>query len=210
MIGDATVSSVQFNTIRIPTFLITLRHHIQNINRDEGDLFCAKAIVRHPEVILSDKVVLYPYRALRVDYKDLTPRNANPIFSQGFWSHSYISGGKDAWPIFMDKLEETIREYNKKGVGVIDDQPVLLSTCLRNPGLCAVVRWDSLFGDGNGDCSEGGKYRMAKCIENGGWPHGSVNGFFSGKYRLWHGGDVDTMFWDPALGTPTEEEDPGL
>ena len=90
-----------------------------------------------------------------------------------------------------------------------DDQPVLLITCsIRNTGLCAVGRWDSLFGYGNGDCSEGSKYRMTKCIKNGGWPYRAVNGFFSAKYRLYHGGEVDNIFWDPALGTPTE--DPGF
>jgi hypothetical protein len=56
MIGDAKVSSVRV----LLTFLIALRHHIQYINRDEeGDLFCGNTIKRHPEVILSDKVVLH-------------------------------------------------------------------------------------------------------------------------------------------------------
>ena len=29
-------------------------------------------------------------------------------------------------------------------------------------------------------------------------------------YRLYHGGDIDSMYWDPGTGTPTPEEDPGF
>lgn len=185
----------------------------------EGPHFCGKTVVRHPEVILEDRIVLYPYRALSVEWKDVD-RDSDPIWSQGFWSHyttgGFISGGVDAWPRFLDKIEESIQLYDEKGVvGLHDDQVVMQSTCMRNPGSCYVVRWDSPFGYGNGCFRDVGDpttgYALHTCLENGGRTSESgMNNFFSSKFRLWHDGDADTMYWDPALGTPTEDEDPGL
>jgi hypothetical protein len=172
--------------------------------------FCGHTVVQHPEIIPDDRIVLFPYRALSVEWKDID-RDQNPLWSEGFWSHyiagSVISGGVTAWPKFMNKMEETIRIYADSGLGLFDDQIVMQSTCMRNPGLCVVVRWDAPFGEGNGDCRIG--YPEA-CMDHGGWTSSSYHGFVSGKYRLWHGGNMNTMYWDPGLGTPTQDEDPGL
>ena len=181
----------------------------------EGPFFCGKTVVRHPEVIPKDRIVLYPYRALEVEKKDME-RDADPIFSEGFWSFyiagGVISGGKDVWPIYLDKIEESIDIYKRRSVRLTDDQPVMQSTCMRNPGLCYVTRWDAPYGEGNGDCLGGGPGEINPCIENGGWTGSStaINGFFIMKYRLYHGGDLKTMYWDNGLGTPSPEEDPGL
>ena len=181
----------------------------------EGPFFCGKTVVRHPEVIPKDRIVLYPYRALEVEKKDME-RDADPIFSEGFWSFyiagGVISGGKDVWPIYLDKIEESIDIYKRRSVRLTDDQPVMQSTCMRNPGLCYVTRWDAPYGKGNGDCLGGSRSEINPCIENGGWTGSStaINGFFIMKYRLYHGGDLKTMYWDNGLGTPSPEEDPGL
>ena len=100
----------------------------------EGPHFCGKTVVRHPEVILEDRIVLYPYRALSVEWKDVD-RDSDPIWSQGFWSHyttgGFISGGVDARPRFLDKIEESIQLYDEKGVvGLHDDQVVMLEAWL--------------------------------------------------------------------------------
>jgi hypothetical protein len=180
--------------------------------RDEGILFCNKTVVRHPEVIPEDRVVLYPYRALK-PYRDIL-RDKEPLWSAGFWSHytsgGMISGGVEAWPKFMDRMEESVQLYVEKGIGVFDDQVMMQSTCMRNPGMCMVVRWDSPYGEGDGECYTGSQEALQQCIDSSGWRSGSMCEFFASKYRLWHGGDVKTMYWDPGLGTPSQEEDPGL
>lgn len=184
--------------------------------RDEGTLFCGKNVVRHPEIIPKDRIVLYPYRSLGLKPRKDFQRDPNPLWSDEYFYPHYIaggviSGGADAWPIFLDKMEESIDMFNERGVSLTDDQGVMQSTCMRNPGLCYVTRWDSPFGEGNGECV-GRNDKMKQCLKNGGWTYSTtaMNHFFSMKYRLYHGGDINTMYWDNALGTPTPDEDPGL
>ena len=178
-----------------------------------GPVFCGKSVVRHPESIPNNRVVLYPWRALNAELKD-HERDADPVFSGGFNLHyiagGMMSGGKNAWPTFLEKIEESINIYDERGERLDDDQAVMQSTCMRNPGLCYITRWDSPFGSGNGNCE--GYSTLQSCVENGGWTLSSTSfsGFFYMAFRLYHGGDIKSMYWDPGTGTPTPEEDPGL
>ena len=174
--------------------------------------FCGKSVVRHPETIPNDRIVLYPFRPLNAQDHS---RDADPVWTGGFETHyiagGVVSGGKDAWPTFLEKIEESIDIYDERRESLDDDQRVMQSTCMRNPGLCYIMRWDSPFGSGNGKCE--GWNTKRSCLENGGWALSSgtgVRGFFYMKYRLYHGGDIDSMYWDHGTGTPTPEEDPGL
>jgi len=116
---------------------------------------------------------------------------SKPIFNDG-WGCSYIAGGAFSgnarvWPRFLEKMEETIGLYDKSDVGLQDDQPVLQSTCMRNPGLCSVAAYDILV-------------------------HGN-SGFFWTKDYLHYGLDSPNRFisnsrtWDPGMGITDKDMD---
>eukprot|EP00594_Rhizosolenia_setigera_P017175 CAMPEP_0178961480 /NCGR_PEP_ID=MMETSP0789-20121207/13732_1 /TAXON_ID=3005 /ORGANISM="Rhizosolenia setigera, Strain CCMP 1694" /LENGTH=372 /DNA_ID=CAMNT_0020645323 /DNA_START=174 /DNA_END=1292 /DNA_ORIENTATION=+ len=175
----------------------------------EGDFFCGDTVVRHPEIVPQDgRMLLFMWRGLK-EGDEL--RYQNPIFSDGFYSF-YIAGGSlagriDAWGHFLQKMEESMILYHERGVGIVEDQSIMQSTCMRNKGLCSVVRIgnDQGVGDGKGLCREGKYERFRMCLDRPGW-RGNVNSFFQMKFRYYHGGPLKTF--DPALGIPSRAEDP--
>lgn len=177
----------------------------------EGDHFCGDTVVRHPEIVPEDnRILLFMWRGLKEEDE---LRYENTIFSEGFKSF-YITGGciggrPEAWLRFLSKMEESMVLFDEQDVGLAEDQSVMQSTCMRNPGLCAVSRLDSDYGvgDGQGGCNEGTHRRFRMCLDNPGWRTG-VNPFFSTKFRYYHGGPL--KLWDPALGMPTRDEEPTM
>lgn len=130
------------------------------------------------------------------------------MFRSFYISGSVIYSGVYAWHHCQSSLNETMQLSIEKGVGLHDDQFIIQSNCMIHPGLCAVVRRDAPIG-----CIDNGKccyLHIPNCLEEGRWYSSKMNGFFLGKFWLWHGRDVNNMFWDPGLGTPTDVEDPGL
>lgn len=178
-----------------------------------GNHFCGKTVVRHPEIIPKDRVVLYPCRGLKykIDQRNYDNRIFSGTFGKFFIAGGTISARVNPWRLFQEKIEESIDLYKQNSVSLHDDQPVLQSTCMRNPGLCAVVRWDAPFGTGDqhSKCSRH-KIDFNCFVQNGGWAHHTISDFFSMSFRLHHGGDINKMYWDPAMGVPTKDEDPGL
>jgi hypothetical protein len=179
--------------------------------RDSNVHFCYKTLVRHPEIIPYDRIVLNPYR--QVNPSDAEQYNSTTLSGPGF-SAWYVAGGGFsgdifAWPRFLKAFEKTVQLYVESGTGLCDDQPILQSTCMQNKDLCVVVRRDAPYGTGSPDSC---KYSIPQCIENSGWidKTSMVNGFFSFKFRLWHGGDPKTMYWDPSAGLPSEEENSSM
>lgn len=182
----------------------------------EGEYFCGDTVMRHPEIVPEDdRILLFMWRKL--DELEDHMRYENPIFSEGFKSF-YVTGGciggnAEAWRRFLDKMEETMVLFDEKGVGLSEDQSVMQSTCMRNEGLCAICRTDNDFGvgDGQGGCNEGTHARFQMCLDRPGWKTGSMNGFFSTKFRYYHGvGGGPLKVFDPALGLPTREQAPDL
>lgn len=174
--------------------------------------FCGKTVFRHPEIIPLDRIVLQTYRALKPEDEDKYKSKtlSGPGFSSFYIVGGAISGDKFAWPRYLKAIEKTIQTYSEtENVGLKDDQPVMQSTCMQNKDLCLVVRRDAPYGTGGLDTC---RYTIPECMENGGWLDKTslVNNFFAFKFRLWHGGDVETMYWEPFDGLPSKEENPSM
>jgi len=174
----------------------------------EGPHFCGKTVIRHPEVVKKNRVMLFPWRTLLPS--DAEFDTGEKLFFRGFTS-SFVAGGCisgdiEAWPRYLETFEETVELYVSNRLSLSDDQPVIQSNCMRHKDLCVIVRWDAPYGTETGNC-----WNFNSCVTDSGWKNGSaVNTFFAMKFRFWHGGDTNSMYWDPGYGIPTQEEDPSL
>ena len=113
----------------------------------------------------------------------------------------------NVWPEFLQRFKETISIYLLLGISLTENQALLETTCIRNEGLCALVRHDNHVGYVDQTkqfetCSD------EECKEKAGWRQGGWCTFFNMKYYFWHGGNF--KFWDPATGLPSEDEDLAL
>ena len=116
-------------------------------------------------------------------------------------SGSIIAGEEKSWIFFYKKLQHSLEEYRRRDIPFIDDQHILLSTCLQNPNLCTFVKYDD---------TELSPYEVGEhLLDNqslyegdqiwwtfqGGSPlthYGHAYAVF--KYVLYHGGDFD-LWW---------------
>jgi len=173
--------------------------------RESGDLFCGETLVRHPEIVPDDRIMLFMRSGLtarnHVPENVVVPAGFPSIFIPGGW----IAGRRDVWPKFLERFEETIAMYMISGVPITEDQALLQTTCTHNEGLCAIVRRDNYFGYADKSEQYDRCYGVKECKEKEGYKEPGVNNFFRMKFYFWHGGNF--KFWDPATGFPSEDED---
>ena len=170
----------------------------------DGPNYCGETVVRHPEVVPQDSMMMFMRRALdRVDNPEsvVVDDNFGATFIPGGW----FAGRTHVWPKFLQRFEETIAMYLMTGVSIFEDQALLETTCIRNEGLCSLVRRDNHVGyvdplEQFEKCDN-----WQECKEKAGWRQGVPANFFGMRYYFWHGGNF--KFWDPSLGFPTEDED---
>ena len=168
--------------------------------------FCGETVVRHPEIVPEDRMMLFMGRDIRIQENREVP---DAIVVKDEFASTYIPGGwiagrANVWPEFLQRFEETISIYLLLGISLTEDQALLETTCIRNEGLCALVRRDNHVGYVDQTkqfetCSD------EECKEKAGWRQGGWCTFFNMKYYFWHGGNF--KFWDPATGLPSEDED---
>lgn len=190
--------AVQLNPFRSDVF-----HWMDIGHFRDGPDFCGETVVRHPEVVPDDSMMMFMRRAL-AKFDDPESVVVKRRFGFTFIPGGWIAGRAHVWPMFLERFEETIAMYFLVGESIFEDQALLQTTCIRNEGLCSLVRRDNYVG--YVDESEHIKECVGthECKEKAGWMIGG-NEFFSMKFYFWHGGNF--KFWDPATGYPTEEED---
>ncbi len=172
--------------------------------RGSGELFCGETVVRHPEIVPDDgRIMLFMRRGLGENSDHPENVVVDDHIGETFIPGGWIAGRRDVWPKFLQRFEETIAMYFMTGVSIMEDQALLETTCIRNEGLCALVRRDNHVG--YADKSDQFEFCHGdECKEKEGWREG-VSNFFIMKFYFWHGGNF--KFWDPATGFPSEDED---
>ncbi|GFH61847.1 hypothetical protein CTEN210_18323 [Chaetoceros tenuissimus] len=172
----------------------------------ETDAFCGETVVRHPEIVPEDRMLLFMRRNLWAIDKpeDIVVKDE---FASTFITGGWIAGRPNVWPEFLRRFEETVAMYLFTGVSLTEDQALLETTCIRNEGLCGLIVKDNHVG--YLDPSEQYEYcdNVEVCKEKAGWRTGMPGGFFAffnSKYFFYHGGNF--KLWDPSTGIPTEDE----
>jgi hypothetical protein len=171
----------------------------------DGPYFCGETVVRHPEIVPQDSMLMFMRRELDTRFDNPESVVVEDAFTSTFIPGGWIAGRAHVWPRFLRRFEETIAMYLVTGVSLFEDQAILETTCMRNKGLCSLVRRDNYVGyvDPSERFHRCNSYK--ECKEKAGWRFGSPWDFFGMKYYFWHGGNF--KLWDPATGIPTEDED---
>ncbi|GFH55472.1 hypothetical protein CTEN210_11948 [Chaetoceros tenuissimus] len=183
-------------------------YHWMDIGHFRGTShFCGETVVRHPEIVPQDSMLMFMRRGLKPGIDNPESVVVEDMFRMTYIPGGWIAGRAHVWPTFLQRFEETIAMYFLTGVSIVEDQAILESTCIRNKGLCSLVRLDNHLGYVDPSEQFEQCFSEQECKERAGWRQG-VNRFFHMKYYFWHGGNF--RFWDPSTGFPTEDEDFGL
>ena len=183
-------------------------YHWMDIGHFRGQgSFCGETVVRHPEIVPQDSMMMFMRRNLKPGIDNPESVVVEDMFRMTYIPGGWIAGRAHVWPTFLQRFEETIGMYFLTGVSIVEDQAILESTCIRNKGLCSLVRMDNHLGYVQKEEQFEQCFSEFECKERAGWRQG-MNRFFHMKYYFWHGGNF--RFWDPSSGLPTEEEDYGL
>ncbi|GFH55471.1 hypothetical protein CTEN210_11947 [Chaetoceros tenuissimus] len=171
----------------------------------DGPNYCGETVVRHPEIVPQDSMLMFMRRDLYEQFDHPESVVVEDDFGSTFIPGGWFAGRAHVWPKFLQRFEETIAMYLMTGVSLFEDQALLETTCIRNEGLCSLVRRDNHMGYVDPSEQFEKCNNWVECKEKAGWRQGSPSNFFGMRYYFWHGGNF--RFWDPATGFPTEDQD---
>ena len=102
--------------------------------------------IRHPQLVHSQYLLAAAWQAPNETGVDLIIKSEHQETSEWFMAGTQLIGYGDTWRTFIDIYEDTLLEYEQKGLFIGDDQPILQTACRRG-NICEYVLPHQVQGD---------------------------------------------------------------